>query len=227
MNMKKLGLLAALALASTASFADTSFRLRAGYTTGDYELSYNDESSYTAEYTGVPIGATLILDSGLYFDVLIANVSGDADVLDQTTDFERDDTTLTAGWRMDNVSFYVGYKTAETNTDYPFGIPPDKFESSGLVAGAGVAFPSGNHSFAISGGLGFMEGTYTPEPGVDFDADFTLGYSFGLSYSYSFNSHFAITADYKWQSYDFEFTDSAETLTEDFSGFSVLAGYRF
>lgn len=236
MNMKKLGLLAALALASTASFADTSFRVRGGYTFGDYELSSDVQPLYDAEYTGVPLGLTLIFDNGMYADVLVSNVSGDAngDDTDETGDFDRDDTTLTFGWRVENFSFFVGYKKGESTTEFEFApgfSAADTFESEGVVAGAGISFPSGSHNFSITGGLGFMEGTYTYEetgsPDFDVDADFTLGYSLGLAYSYSFNSNFAITADYKWQSYDFEFSDFDITLTEDFSGFSLLAGYRF
>jgi len=222
-------LLAGLAF-SASSYADVTTRLRSGLTVlGNYEVSnvgYGN-LAYDADYTAIPIGITVLFDSGMYADLAYQSSSGDASFAwsSESPDFSRSEVTATVGTRMKNFSAFLGYKQGETETDWPAGLSPDVFESAGFVFGVGYSIPLNKSAISITGGLGLLTGEYTFAPGQSLESDATFGYSFGLGYNYVLGRNWSVGADYKWNSYDYEFVDG--TISEEFSQVTLNVALTF
>lgn len=237
--------LACMAMVNVA-VADVNVRLRAGVGTGTYSVTSNflvgsgsttRRVEYDATYLAVPVGVTLITDSGLYVDLLHVSASGEAEFsgTSQTPDFSRDDTTLTIGARKGDFSLYMGYKTGEAATDWPGDFDPDKLTTSGFIAGLGWAKAFGRNVFTLGGGVGVLSGRYrylapqspveSPNQDNPLESDTTLGFSLGAGYTYIFASGFSINADLKWQSYDYDF--GSFQLQEELANVTLNFQYTF
>jgi len=218
------GLVVAIGLSQTA-LAEVDIRLRAGAGVGMYSVDSNIPTGgrlveYQANYTPIAAGVTLILDNELYVDLVHQNASGKAkfDWSSEKPDFSRNDTTLTIGGRVDNISVYVGYKTSEANTDWPTGFQPDKLTTSGFLAGAGWAIPFSSSAINLGGGVGVLNGKYRylapgapAQPDVQdnpLESDTTVGFSVSAGYTYVFSPHLSINGDLKYQYYNYEFGSS-------------------
>lgn len=242
--MKKLhakaliGVFGLIALQGAAN-AEVDIRLRAGAGYGNYSVESKiaktgpttRQINYDADYVGIPVGLTFIADNDLYFDLLYQSSSGDAkfDWTGESPKFSRDDTTLTIGARIESFSVYMAYKSGESTTSWPAGYSSDTFAASGFLAGLGWAKPIGNGALTLSGGVGIMEGTYkyTDDPDRNtLSSDITVGYSVGAGYTYSFGRHFSLSADLRWQSYDYTF-ESVYSITEGLSQATLNAMYTF
>jgi opacity protein-like surface antigen len=218
-------------LATAMAQAEVTTRLRAGVAlAGGYEVVDSDNiSTYDADYTAVPVGVTVYFGDAMYADVAYQSASGDATFpwSRQKTDFSRTDLTISFGMNFDRLNTYVGYKQGLTETDWPGAAPPDEFETSGVVFGGGFAFPMGRSAMSLGFGMGFLSGTYTWAPGASADADYTLGYSLSAGYSFAFNEHFSASADYRWNSYSFDFVDDDFTIDEIFQQATISLSYSF
>lgn len=239
-NTRMLG--TAFAVASlalpVASFADTGVRVRAGTMSMDYSLEFDNGGStlVDGDFSGVPVGITLIMEGGTYIDLSYLSGSGDADVIapggggTTSSDLDRSDTTVVIGSKTGDLSVYVGYKLASTEYEYN-NSSPEEFESSGFVGGIGYSIPFRQSALNFSGGLGILTGTYNFGNDSS-DADYTLGYSLAASYSYMFDKSFSVTADYRLNMFEYGFSDIPGTsgdltLIEEFSGYSLTANYTF
>jgi hypothetical protein len=211
--------IAALAVCtSQAALAEVNVRLRAGVGMGQYSVDSNFsigaggqyKVEYEADYVTVPVGVTLIFDNELYIDLVHQSSSGKAQFAftSQEPDFSRDDTTLTIGGRLENVSIYVGYKTGEAITDWPSGtgIAPDRLTTSGFLAGVGWAIPLSSSAFNLGAGVGVLSGEYDYSvTATPLNSETTFGYSLSAGYTYVFGPSFSVNADLRYQSYDYKF----------------------
>ncbi|HTE40350.1 MAG TPA: hypothetical protein VK629_05965 [Steroidobacteraceae bacterium] len=218
--------------------AEVNVRLRAGVGIGQYSVDSNFsiggggqyKVEYEADYITVPVGVTLIFDNELYVDMVHQSSSGDAkfSFSNQKPDFSRDDTTLTIGGRLDNVSIYVGYKTSEAITDWPSGtgIAPDRLTTSGFLAGVGWAIPLSSSAFNLGAGVGVLSGVYDySSTAAPLDSETTLGYSLNAGYTYVFGPSFSVNADLRYQSYDYKF--DSFFIKESPAHLVVSASYAF
>lgn len=220
-------------LFGSAAQAEVNVRLRAGYAvSGDYSVTneyFGAPLKYDAEYEAIPVGATLLFGS-MYVDLAYQASTGDASfdwAPNQSLDFSRDETTITFGMRQKNFSGYVGYKIANTETVWPQPDAPDKFETSGLVLGFGYVIPISKSAISLSVGTGVLTGKYTYDGGstANDTSDATVGLSLGVGYTYSFNKHFSLAADYKWNSYNYEWTDA--NIKEELKQATITAAVTF
>jgi opacity protein-like surface antigen len=225
-------MLAGLAIAQSSN-AEVTTRLRAGYTfAGDYEVTSDiafgaDALEYEVDYSGVPVGLTVMFGETFYADLAYQSSQGEAKFAwsPQSPDFKRSEWTAAFGARFGKFTSYIGYKDGTSKTDWPTGYYPDEFESSGLVAGFGVSIPIPHSSLNFSLGIGSLKGTYTFAPGESIETDYAFGYSLGAGYTYVFNKHFSATADYKWNKFDYSWEDA--TISEQLSQATVSAAFSF
>lgn len=225
--------------------AETVVRVRAGAANTDYEVEF-DGGPYAgrtakSDFTATALGLTLVSDSGFYFDI-VTQSSGDAthDLWRPSPDqnFSRDDFTLTLGATLPSdsgaFSAFAGYKSGESELRSPTGLNAwtrDTFETDGFFFGLGYGFPAAGGQFGLNGALAFMSGTWTDDNGFNNEADYTFGYSFGVSYTYLFGKSFGINADFKTQlySYDFNVYSGGSMYTVDESinslGLNVFAQF--
>ena len=226
--------------------AEGLVRVRAGLAPTNYTLTFDDVGPYAggkakSKYTSKNLGLTLISEGGFYVDAL-GQTSGDAkhDLWNPLPDqgFSRDDFTLTLGVSIPGQSgtgsIFGGFKSGSTELKTPPGLPwtRDTFDNSGIFFGGGYGFPALGGQIGFNGALAFMSGKWTDDAGFNNEADFTVGFSFGLSYTYMFGKSFGVTADYKTQRYSYDFavystTTPAYTVAEQINSFGLSVFTQF
>ena len=218
-------------------------RVRAGVASTDYSLKFDDSGGLAAyrgktaksSYTAKGVGLTFVSSGGFYADIL-GQTSGDAthDLWKPSPDqkFSRDDFTLTLGISFPSesgtLSAFGGLKSGTSELSAPpgFGFSVDKFESTGVFFGLGYGFPAAGGQIGLNGALAFMTGTWKDDAGFNNEADYTFGFSFGLSYTYTFGRNFGVIADLKTQRYSYDFavystTTPAYTVTEQINSLGL------
>ena len=230
-----------LACSITAQ-AEISIRARAGVGAGSYDASGDVHVNlgtsctnncpavkYSSDYTAIPIGLTFISDEGIYFDMMHQFANGNSKFAGTKGTLTRDESTLTIGTRHNQFSVYMGYKQAETNNKWSAPLSfRDKFSSSGFITGFGWNQPLPVGVLNASLGVGFLNAQYSydkSQPALE--SNTTLGGSVGISYGYAFTENLNVTADYKWQSYNYSFDIISAKMKEDFSQLGVTASYSF
>lgn len=246
---------AAVALPQVAQ-AEGLVRLRAGVANTGYSVKFDENSdpwyrgkTAKSDYTARTVGLTFVSEGGFYVDVT-GQTSGDAkhDLWNPQPEqeFSRDDFTLTLGVSIPGQSgtgsFFGGYKSGTTELSAPRGavVPgsaspigwsKDTFDSKGFFFGGGYAFPAAGGQLGFNGALAFMSGTWKDDAGFSNEADYTIGFSFGLSYTYMFGRNFGLTADFKAQHYSYGFnqysTFNAYTVDEQINSFGLSALVQF
>jgi hypothetical protein len=236
---------AAIALPQAVQ-AEGLVRLRVGAASTNYDLTFDNVGVYAnmkakSKYTAKSAGLTLISEGGFYVDVL-GQTSGDAthDLWKPAPDqkFSRDDFTVTLGVSIPGQSgtgsVFGGYKSGSTELTARPGLPwkRDTFDSDGFFFGAGYGFPAAGGQIGFNGAIAFMQGTWTDDTGYNNEADFTVGFSLGLSYTYMFGKNFGIVGDIKTQRYSYDFavystTQPAYTVVEQINsvGLSLFAQF--
>jgi len=234
---------AAIALPQAVQ-AEGLVRIRAGVAPTDYTVTFNGLSYGRGEaksnYTAKNVGLTFVSDGGFYLD-LIGQTSGDAthDLWKPQPDqeFSRTDFTLTLGVSIPGQtgtgSVFGGYKSGSSELTAPpgFGFTKDTFDTAGFFFGGGYAWPAIGGQIGINGAIAFMGGTWKDDAGFSNDADFTVGFSFGLSYTYMFGKNFGLAADFKSQHYNYAFnqysTTAAYDVTESINSLGLSALLQF
>lgn len=223
----------AAALVSQSALADV--KLRAGVASSTYELS-GDYVTAKSDYNPVNVGVTFAADNGLYVDLAYSSGSGTHDGYGHTNlwgpggypaeAFKRDDYALIVGGshlNPDNgiaVTLYGGLKGGKTtlgadNVPYVSWYR-DTFETQGFVFGGGASFPIAQGragSVGVNVGLGIMGATWKDDQGFNVKSNTAFGGSFGASYTFPFTPSFGVVADYKYNSYSYNFGDTATPFT--------------
>lgn len=200
------------------------FRPRVGYGLVDYTLTFDDGSEIGADYNPIVLGGTLI---GETFFVDLQHLSGSGDTDLSSVELDRTELALTIGMRLGGQSsVYAGFMSAESEFQGPGGTAT--FESDGFILGLGGTFGKiGAGSVGGSLGMALLGGTFEAG-GSSQDADYTLGYSFGLSYTYPFTPRLSLKTDAKLQYYFYDFTTSTnETLEETMGSLIATVAYAF
>ena len=132
---------------------------------------------------------------------------------------------------------YVGLKGGSTtlaakNTGLPWS--EETFDSTGVVFGGAAGFPvaSGRAGFVgVNAGLGIMGATWKDNSPSQFNAKAktAVGGSLGVNYTFPFSRNFGVTADYKFQSYSYNFGDTANPfkVSEKFSTLMAILYAKF
>jgi len=245
------GVLLAGVLLPLAAQAQGTVRLYAGPAKTTYKITFdnNADSRYRnktakADYTATNVGLTWVSSIGLYVD-LSGQQSGNAthdlwtDRTSQPQDFSHTSYLLTVGYsrvfdRGGSLSGFGGFKSGRTELAAPRPPLPwsqDKFDSRGIFVGMGGGFPALGGQFSASGAIGIMSGKWTDDNGFDNSADSTLGYSAGFGYTYKFTQSLGLTADYKFQMYNYDFsvyaTTPEYTVKEKISSLGLRLSYQF
>jgi len=241
---------------SAAAQAQGIIRLYAGPAATNYGISFDNETpsalkagrTIKSKYTAVNAGITWVTSSGFYMD-LSGQQSGSGATHDLWTSitgepqkFTHNDYQLTAGGvKVFNngmsISGFGGYKYGHTEMAAPRPPVPwskDTFDAKGVFFGVGGGFPVLAGSLSVSGALAFMGGKWKDDQPVPFEqtADYTFGYSLGVGYTYKFTQAFGITADYKYQYYNYNFnaydiTLPAYSINEKISALGVRLSVQF
>ncbi len=153
-------------------------------------------------------------------------------------DFKRQDFALTGGVVFLNQNngiagnVYVGLKSGSTTLgakNAGLSWTEEKFDTVGVIVGGGASFPiAGGRagSVGVNLGLGIMSATWkdnNPTGNFNATASSAVGGSIGANYTFPFSSHFGVTADYKYQSYSYNFGDAKNPFTVS-EKFSTLMG---
>lgn len=202
------------------AFTGVVFRPRVGYGLVDYTLTFDDGSEVGADYNPLVLGGTVIGET--YF-IDLQHVAGSGDI-DDGGDFERTETSVTLGMRLGGqASAYVGYMNAESEFNN-FAT----FETAGVIFGIGGTFTKIGAG-SLGGGLGMaLLGGDFKSPTFTGDADYTIGYSFGLNYTYPFTNRLSLKTDAKLQYYFYDFTTASnETVEETMGSLIATVAYAF
>lgn len=217
----------AAALASQSAFAEV--KLRAGVATSTYELS-GDYITAKSDYNPVNVGVTFAADNGLYVDLAVSGGTGTHDGWSSrgypAEEFKREDYALIVGGshlNPDNgiaVTLYGGLKGGKTTLGAQ-NVPTvpwysETFETTGFVFGGGASFPIAQGragSVGVNLGLGIMSAKWKDDTGFDVKSNTAFGGSFGASYTFPFTPSFGVVADYKYNSYSYNFGDTATPFT--------------
>lgn len=244
------GLCVAAAFMSQPALAEV--KIRAGTGSSTYELS-GDYITATSTYSPATLGATFSWGGGRtggYVDLALSGGTGTHDgwayIGAPEQSFKRSDFAVTGGVVFLNQNngiagnVYVGLKTGTTtlganraaliadgytaNTAWT----EEKFNTAGVILGGGVSFPiAGGRagSVGVNLGIGIMGATWEDNSAAGFSAtaNTAVGGSIGANYTFPFSSHFGVTADYKYQSYSYNFGDTTTPFTID-EKFSTLMG---
>lgn len=242
-----------------AAQAQSVFRPYVGIAPTSYSISFDNNAppgyagkTAKSNYLGENLGLTWISSKGIYVD-LSGQLSGrnathdlwkDSTVT-QAQDFSHDSYTLTGGYSHAlangiSISGFGGYTYAKTTLAAPKGasVPAgtinfskDIFESDGIFLGVGTGIPALRGQFGASIAIAGMKGTWKDDNGFNNKADTTVGFSLGGSYSYPITPALGITADLRYQQYNYNFgavnTTSAYTVSEKIASLGVKLGYRF
>lgn len=196
------------------------FRPRAGYGMVDYTLTFDDGSEIGADYNPLVLGGTVIGET-FFVDLQFVDGSGD---IDDGGDFKRSETSLTLGMRLGGqASAYVGYMSAESEFNN-FAT----FETAGVIFGIGGTLTKiGAGSLGGGVGMALLGGDFK-SPTFSADADYTIGYSFGVNYTYPFTNRLSLKTDAKLQYYFYDFTTvSNETVEETMGSLIATVAYAF
>lgn len=207
-----------------AAPAGIVFRPRAGYGLVDYTLTFDDGSEIGADYNPLVLGGTVIGET-FFVDVQHLTGSGDTDL--PGLELDRTELALTIGMRLGGqASAYAGFMSAESEFQGAGGTAT--FESEGFILGIGGTLTKiGPGSLGGSVGMALLGGTFE-SGGTSQDADYTLGYSFGLSYTYPFTPRLSLKTDAKLQYYFYDFTTTSnETLEETMGSLIATVAYAF
>lgn len=246
-------LIVGAALVSQPALADIKVRVGGG--TSTYELS-GDWLKGKSTYSPTTLGITFSSDAstnGAYLDIGYSGGTGSHDVFagytgGTTSDpFKRQDFALTGGAVFLNPNngiagnVYVGLKTGKTTLGSPLGVHyvgaatvsrETTLTTSGVVFGGGASFPiAGGRagSAGVNVGLGIMGNKWATDNGLSATANYAVGGSIGANYTFPFSQNFGVTADYKYQSYSYDFSSSTQSqkITEKISMLTGLLYVRF
>lgn len=206
------------------------------------------KSSYTAEnigfswispqriYADFSYQQSMSADHDLWKDAIAPNAS--------KQDFSNKAFTLTGGYihvlaSGISITGFGGYRQAESTLAAPKGaavpFPPpynnilwskDTFQTKGLFLGAGAAIPALAGQFSVSGALALMGGTWKDDAGFDTKADATVGFSLNGGYTYKFTQAWGVTADLRYQMYNYGFNQSSTVAAYDVKEKIASAGLR-
>lgn len=212
---------AVAALFAQAAMADAGFKVRGGVASNNYDLEVTCSGctgKVTSKYTSTNLGLTYVTPIGLYFDLSGSTGSGDHDLYTTSQPFKRTDQAFVVGMSgLGPASVYVGYKSGTTDISAPPSLAPftkDTFTAKGLILGGGAGFPLGEGGRAgaigVNAGIGLMKANWKEDGNfpLDINAKTAVGFSFGASYTYPITSNFGVTADVKYNSYSYDFSDS-------------------
>jgi hypothetical protein len=248
------GLCVTAILMSQSALAEVKIRAGAGSST--YELSgdyIKAKSTYSPATVGITFSSNTSAN-GAYLDLSYASGTGHHDgwtyigAPDQS--FKRTDYALTGGLVFLNQNngvagnIYLGIKGGEStiganstalisSLSYTASTAwtEEKFNSAGIVFGGGASFPvAGGRagSVGVNAGLGIMSATWKDNSAAGYSAKAksAVGGSLGVNYTFPFSRNFGVVADYKYQSYSYNFGDTANPFTVD-EKFSALTGYLY
>lgn len=212
---------AVAALFAQAAMADGNFKVRAGVASTDYKLDVTTASgtngALTSKYSATNLGLTYVTAAGIYFDLSGSSGSGDHDLYTTPQSFKRTDQAFIVGLPLGSASVYIGYKNGTTDISAPPSLAPftkDTFTAKGLIMGGGAGFPLGEDGRAgnigVTAGIGLMKADWKEDGNfpLNISADTAVGFSFGASYTYPITPSFGVTADYKYNGYNYDFTSS-------------------
>ena len=248
--------IAAGVLLPVAAQAQSAFRVYGGVAPTTYKISFDQNApnfggplnyqNKTAKstYTAVTAGGTWISPKGIYVDLAAQqSLSATHDlwnsVTSQAQDFSHDSYTLTGGYTRVfpqgiSVSGFGGFIKGSTVLNAPsppFGFTKDKFDSKGIFLGVGVGYPALGGQLSGSIAVAGMNGKWTDDVSYNNHADNTGGFSLGAGYTYKFSPAWGITADLKFQRYNYNFATSsvatAYQVSEKISSAGVKVSYQF
>lgn len=164
-------------------------------------------------------------------------------VASPSEDFKRSDYALTGGaifLNRDNGiagNIYVGLKGGTTTLGAKnAGLlwTEETMDQFGVVFGGGASFPiaSGRAgSVGVNLGLGVMGATWKDSTGWSAKSKTAVGFSFGANYTYPITSNFGVVADFKSQSYSYQFKFGNNTqyfkFNEGVTSLGLLAYVKF
>jgi hypothetical protein len=223
---------------STAAQAQDTFRVYAGVAPTSYSIAFSGSapagySGKTAKssYTAGNLGFSWVLPQRIYFDLSYQqSLSADHDLWKDTNaanaskqDFSNNAFTLTGGYinvlpNGMSITGFGGLRKSESTLSAPknafssAGVfiqwSKEFFDSTGAFVGAGAAVPALAGQFSVSGAVAFLSGTWKDDIGNSTKADHASGYSLNGGYTYQFTQALGITADLRYQVYNFAFKRS-------------------
>jgi hypothetical protein len=241
--------------------AQSAFRFYLGAAPTSYKMSFDKNapnfggglnySNKTAksQYTAANLGMTWASSTGIYVDASVSqSLNATHDLWDSLTpqpppqDFSHDSYALTVGYshafsQGASISGFGGYLKSKTTLNAPnppFTFGEDKFDSQGIFIGVGGGIPALAGQITASGAIAFMNGKWTDNgtPPYSNHADTTVGFSLGTAYTYKFTQAWGVTADLRYQSYNYNFavystTVPAYTVSEKILSLGARVSYQF
>lgn len=207
---------------------DSLLRARAsvGYSSYAITLSGSGSPDATSQYL-VAGGGVTYATGDMYFDASGSiSLAATHDWPSHEGDFQRTDSTLTAGYLLDQGwSVFGGYKYGKSEI-LQDNLPAYKltFEAYGFFGGASksVGLENGT-SMSFSGALAFMTGDiYEVSSGLN-DSGSAVGLSFAAGYNKPLSTNSGIRLRGFYQSYSFSDFTTVKDVQEDILG--VEAGY--
>jgi len=251
----------AAAFLSTAAQAQQTFRVYGGVAENKYSIAFSGSAfpgyagkTAKSTYLSENVGFSWVLPQRIYFDLSYQkSASADHDLWKGFVDGDKQDlsnkaATLTGGYIMVqpsgmSITAFGGLRKSETTLAAPkdanpgvFAFSKDTFDSTGAFAGAGVGLPALGGQFSFSGALALLKGTWKDDAPVNpfySKADLTLGYSLNAGYTYKFTQALGVSADLRYQLYNFNFTrtsagvDVPYDVTEKTVSAGVRLSYQF
>jgi len=159
--------------------------------------------------------------------------------------FKRSDAALIIGKSFLNpnngvaTTFYAGFKTGTTTLGAETAFTPgtgwlnETFDTSGVVFGGGASFPVAQGragSVGVNLGLGIMGATWKDSNGWTAKSSTAVGGSLGVNYTYPITSNFGVIADFKANSYSYNFGKSSSAafkVSESISTLGLSAYVKF
>jgi len=221
------------------------FRVYAGLAPTTYRITLDIPGAFNATakstYAAANLGATWVSPRGIYVDVSgQTSLNAKHDLWEITGDgkqkFSRDSYTVTGGYihvlsRGVSISGFGGYTYGKTILYAPPGFAQSKdiFESKGIFVGAGAGIPALHGQFSGSLAIAGMKGNQRDDAGFDINADTTFGFSLGGAYTYKLSNALGVTADLRYQQYNYDFGTqiAGYKVTEKMASLGVRLGYQF
>jgi len=231
-------------------------------TTYSIAFDNNGPTGYTnktakAKYVATNVGFSWISPERIYVDLSLQRSGGGAthDFWKDATGgnppgpdqkFSNDSEVLTAGYihvlsEGQTLSGFGGLRHGKTTLAAPRGgaIPAglitwskDFFDSRGVFFGAALGMPALGGSISVSGALALMRGKWTDDVSFSSNADSTVGFSLNASYTYRFAQAWGVTADYRYQTYNYAFNQNSAVflpyhVTEKINSIGARVSYQF
>lgn len=243
-NFLKMCAVAAMIFSAQAAYADVKLRV------GPSKINYSSEATFSNQTAsaqtfydkGASIGLTAIdNDSGWYFDG--SGTGGESrDPRESVRSLTYTHIALVAGkaYAHENgmsSSIFAGYKIGFTEQTLPQlvggKVEQYTFDVAGIVMGAGLGIPVPGigGTLGVNAGVGMMKmdmsSLYTIK---QVSSNESIGYSYGMSYSYPFTETLGLTVDVKGNSYNYTFGTNAyglQSATEQWTAYSVLLTANF